>query len=92
MLSFTETDPDKQPLEIQFYQKAQELKLHVHEYPLSYTDIQKLVDKGRFVIVFYDTLEEVGNHSLIYEINEKKSVSLIVLMLCLKKFSNSSVE
>lgn len=44
----------------------------VHEYPLSYTDIQKLVDKGRFVIVFYDTLEEVGNHSLIYEINEKE--------------------
>ncbi|WP_291371108.1 cysteine peptidase family C39 domain-containing protein, partial [Acinetobacter sp. UBA5934] len=24
---FTETDPDKQPLEIQFYQKAQELKV-----------------------------------------------------------------
>ncbi|WP_286714040.1 peptidase C39 [Acinetobacter sp. UBA2581] len=69
---FTETDPDKQPLEIQFYQKAQELKVDVQEYPLSYTDIQKLVDKGRFVIVFYDTLEGVGNHSLIYEINEKE--------------------
>lgn len=69
---FTETDSDKQPLEIQFYQKAQALKVPVHEYPLSYTDIQKSVDKGRFVIVFYDTLEGVGNHSLIYEINEKE--------------------
>lgn len=69
---FTETDPDKQLLEIQFYQKAQELKVPVHEYPLSYTDIQKSVAKGLFVIVFYDTLEGVGNHSLIYEINEKE--------------------
>ncbi|HCL60375.1 MAG TPA: peptidase C39 [Acinetobacter sp.] len=69
---FTETDPDKQLLEIQFYQKAQELKVPVHEYPLSYTDIQKSVDKGLFVIVFYDTLEGMGNHSLIYEINEKE--------------------
>jgi len=69
---FTETDPAKQPLEIQFYQKAQELKVPVHEYPLSYADIQKSVDNGHFVIVFYDTLEGVGNHSLIYEINEKE--------------------
>lgn len=30
------------------------------------------MDKGLFVIVFYDTLEGVGNHSLIYEINEKE--------------------
>ena len=69
---YTELDSDKQPLEIQFYQKAQDLKLPVYQYPLSYLELQKSVNEGRFVIVFYDTLEGVGNHSLVYSIDEQE--------------------
>ncbi|QKQ70755.1 peptidase C39 [Acinetobacter sp. 10FS3-1] len=66
---YTEPDLDKQPIEVDFYQKAEKLKLPVHEFPLAYADIQAYVEQGTFVIVFYDTLEGVGNHSLIYDIN-----------------------
>ena len=69
---FTEVDPDKQPVEVEFYQKAQEIKLPVYESPLSYAEIQKKAGEGRFVIVFYDTLDGVGNHSLIYSIDEQE--------------------
>ena len=69
---FTEVDPDKQPVEVEFYQKAQELKLPIYESPLSYAKIQKKAGEGCFVIVFYDTLDGVGNHSLIYSIDEQE--------------------
>jgi len=69
---YTEHDPDKQPIEIEFYQQASRLQIPVIEQPLSYGDIQANVEAGRFVIVFYDTLEGVGNHSLVYEINKSE--------------------
>lgn len=69
---FSEYDADKQPVEVEFYQKAQEIKLPVYESPLSYAEIQKKAGEGRFVIVFYDTLDGVGNHSLIYSIDEQE--------------------
>jgi len=69
---FTQVDPDKQPVEVEFYQKAQELKLPVYESPLSYAEIQKKAGEGRFVIVFYDSLDGIGNHSLIYSIDEQE--------------------
>lgn len=69
---YTEHDSDKQPVEVEFYQKAQEIKLPVYESPLSYAEIQKKAGEGRFVIVFYDTLDGVGNHSLIYSIDEQE--------------------
>jgi len=67
---FSEYDADKQPVELDFYQQAQTLKIPVEERVISYTEIQQQVEAGRFVIVFYDTLEGVGNHSLIYAIDE----------------------
>lgn len=67
---FSEYDADKQPVELDFYQQAQTLKIPVEERVVSYTEIQQQVEAGRFVIVFYDTLEGVGNHSLIYAIDE----------------------
>jgi len=68
----TEHDADKQPIEVDFYQQAHRLNIPVIEQPLSYAEIQENVEAGRFVIVFYDTLEGVGNHSLIYEIDENE--------------------
>ena len=68
----TEHDADKQPIEVDFYQQAHRLNIPVIEQPLSYADIQENVEAGRFVIVFYDTLEGVGNHSLVYEINKSE--------------------
>ena len=68
----TEYDADKQPIEVDFYQQAHRLNIPVIEQPLSYAEIQENVEAGRFVIVFYDTLEGVGNHSLIYEIDENE--------------------
>ena len=67
---FSEYDADKQPVELDFYQQAQTLKIPVEERVISYTEVQQQVEAGRFVIVFYDTLEGVGNHSLIYAIDE----------------------
>ncbi|WP_347455299.1 peptidase C39 [Acinetobacter thermotolerans] len=69
---YTEHDADKQPLEVRFYQQSKQLKISMEETPLSYEQIQEYVESGNFVIVFYDTLEGVGNHSLIYEINDKE--------------------
>ena len=69
---FSEYDADKQPVELEFYQQAHRLNIPVIEQPLSYAEIQENVEAGRFVIVFYDTLEGVGNHSLIYEIDENE--------------------
>ena len=67
---FSEYDADKQPVELEFYQQAEKLKIPVEQRVISYAEIQQQVEAGRFVIVFYDTLEGVGNHSLIYTMNE----------------------
>ena len=67
---FSEYDAGKQPVELDFYQQAQTLKIPVEERVISYTEVQQQVEAGRFVIVFYDTLEGFGNHSLIYAIDE----------------------
>lgn len=69
---YTEHDNDKQLVEVEFYQQARKLMIPVVEKPLSYEQIQEYVGAGNFVIVFYDTLDGVGNHSLIYEINDKE--------------------
>lgn len=70
VIFFTAYDADKQPIEVDFYQQAHRLNIPVIEQPLSYAEIQENVEAGRFVIVFYDTLEGVGNHSLVYEMDE----------------------
>ncbi|MFI9457479.1 peptidase C39 [Acinetobacter lwoffii] len=69
---FSEYDADKQPVELEFYQQAHRLNIPVIEQPLSYAEIQENVEAGCFVIVFYDTLEGVGNHSLVYAIDENE--------------------
>lgn len=53
------------------YAEAQVLGLPLLE-ALNYQDLTRTVALGNFVIVFYDTLAGVGNHSLIYTIDEKE--------------------
>ncbi|MGE8654070.1 MAG: peptidase C39 [Acinetobacter gandensis] len=66
---FTEHDPEQHQTEIECYLEANELNIPVNGV-LGYQEIQQLVEAGRFVIVYYDTLEGVGNHSLIYSMDE----------------------
>src|SRR5690606_4224350 len=67
---FSEYDADKQPVELYFYQQAPTLKMPAAARAISYAVTEEQVEAGRFVIVSYDTLEGVGNHSLIYAIDE----------------------
>lgn len=59
---------------------------------LSYQDIQVAIQNGKMVIVYYDTLEGVGNQSLIYSIDQKEICFLIVLNRCQRQFLKSSVK
>ena len=68
---YTEHDPDPQKIEVKFYREASKLNIEVRE-PLSYSDILEAVNAGRFVIVYYDTLEGIGNHSLVYDADEEE--------------------
>lgn len=67
----TETDVDQHDNEPALYQQAQLFNIPV-ETALSYAQIQNAVALGAWVIVYYDTLDGVGNHSLIYDIDEQE--------------------
>ena len=66
---YTDPDPDLQDAEKLSYAEAEQLKLPVLA-AIGYQQIQQVFDENKFVIVYYDTLEGVGNHSLLYSIND----------------------
>lgn len=66
---YTEHDPDFQESEKISYQEAEQLGLSILP-ALNYQQIQHAFEQNKFVIVYYDTLEDVGNHSLVYDVNE----------------------
>ena len=68
---YTNDDPNIHEKEIACYAEARSLNIPTHK-ALSYQEIQKAVEQGLFAIVYYDTLEGVGNHSLVYSIDEKE--------------------
>jgi ABC-type bacteriocin/lantibiotic exporter with double-glycine peptidase domain len=68
---YSDEDNDLQPAEKISYAEAKELNLPILP-ALNYFEIQKAFEQNKFVIVYYDTLEEVGNHSLVYDINESE--------------------
>lgn len=68
---YTDDDPNIHEKEIACYAEARSLNIQIHK-ALSYQEIQKAVEQGLFAIVYYDTLEGVGNHSLVYSIDEKE--------------------
>ena len=68
---YTDEDPDLQEQEKLSYAEAEQLKLPVLP-AIHYQQIQHEFEQNKFVIVYYDTLEEVGNHSLVYSIDEQE--------------------
>ncbi|WHR57879.1 cysteine peptidase family C39 domain-containing protein [Acinetobacter haemolyticus] len=68
---YTDPDPNIDDNERQSYLDAERLNIPVQA-ALSYFDIQQAFDHGKFVIVFYDTFQGVGNQSLIYSIDEQQ--------------------
>lgn len=67
----SDEDPNISPSERMSYKEAKVLKIS-NGPALSYKDIQAEIQNGKMVIVYYDTLEGVGNQSLIYSINQKE--------------------
>jgi len=68
---YTDKDPDIQEQEKLSYAEAEQLKLPVLP-AINYQQIQQAFEQNKFVIVYYDTLEDVGNHSLVYSIDEQE--------------------
>ena len=65
---YTDHDLDLQEGEKLSYQEAEQLGLPILP-ALNYEQIQQAFDQNKFVIVYYDTLEGVGNHSFVYDVN-----------------------
>ena len=64
-------DLDVHEKELGCYAVAKQLQLPI-EPALSYQQIQAIVAQGKLVIVYYDTVQGVGNHSLVYSINAQE--------------------
>ncbi|WP_111854387.1 cysteine peptidase family C39 domain-containing protein [Acinetobacter oleivorans] len=67
----SDEDPNISPSERMSYKEAKVLKIPTGP-ALSYQYIQAEIQNGKMVIVYYDTLEGVGNQSLIYSIDQKE--------------------
>ncbi len=68
---YTDQDPDMHDKEITSYAEAQALHIPMSD-ALNYQQIQKLIAQGYFAIVYYDTLQDIGNHSLVYSIDDNE--------------------
>lgn len=68
---YTAPDPDIDEIEKQIYLEAKQLQIPIRS-ALTYEKIQQAYEDGKFVIVFYDTLDGAGNQSLIYSIDEQE--------------------
>jgi len=64
-------DPNISPSERMSYKEAKVLKIPIGS-ALSYQDIQAAIHNGKMMIVYYDTLDGVGNQSLIYSIDQNE--------------------
>ncbi len=67
----TDPDPNIDKTERQSYTEAKALRIPIQP-ALSYADIQNEIEHGKMVIVYYDTLDEVGNQSLVYSIDDQE--------------------
>ncbi|HAB72323.1 MAG TPA: peptidase C39, partial [Acinetobacter nosocomialis] len=64
-------DPNISPSERMSYKEAKVLKIPIGS-ALSYQDIQAAIHNGKMMIVYYDTLDGVGNQSLVYSIDQNE--------------------
>ncbi|MBU3086667.1 cysteine peptidase family C39 domain-containing protein [Acinetobacter seifertii] len=67
----SDEDPNISANERMSYKEAKVLKIPTGP-ALSYQDIQANIQNGQMVIVYYDTLECVGNQSLVYSIDSNE--------------------
>lgn len=68
---YTDPDPNIDENEKQSYTDANRLQIPIKA-ALTYLEIQQAFEEGNFVIVFYDTLQDIGNQSLVYSIDKKE--------------------
>ncbi|PKF33329.1 peptidase C39 [Acinetobacter proteolyticus] len=68
---YTAPDPNIDEKEKQSYLDAQRLQIPIQA-ALTYSEIQQVFEQGKFVIVFYDTLQGIGNQSLVYSIDTQE--------------------
>ena len=68
---YSDEDLHKDPKELPLYQEASRLSMPILP-TLTYTEIRQAVEQDHWAIVYYDTFEGVGNHSLVYDINEQE--------------------
>lgn len=66
---YTDEDPYIEEKERLMYDEADQLNISLRP-ALSYQQIQEATEQGQFVIVYYDTLDDVGNQSLVYSIDD----------------------
>lgn len=67
----TDEDLHKDVNELPSYREAERLNIPILP-ALNYSALQHAVEQNHWVIVYYDTFAGVGNHSLIYDINERE--------------------
>ena len=68
---YTDEDLYIEEKERDMYEQAKQLKIPVQP-ALSYQQIKQATEQGKFVIVYYDTLDEVGNQSLVYSVDDNE--------------------
>lgn len=68
---YTDPDPYIDGSESLIYQQAQTLNIPIHS-ALTYSEIQAAIENGQMVIVSYDTLNGIGNQSLVYSMDEQE--------------------
>ncbi|QNH49850.1 peptidase C39 [Acinetobacter venetianus] len=68
---YTAPDPNVDEKEKQIFVEAKQLQIPIAA-ALTYSEIQHAFEDGKFVIVFYDTLQGMGNQSLIYSIDDQE--------------------
>lgn len=66
---YTEQDPDIDVKERALYREAAQLGIAIQP-ALSYQQIQQAIQQKKCVIVYYDTLDGIGNQSLVYAIDQ----------------------
>ncbi|PPB85479.1 cysteine peptidase family C39 domain-containing protein [Acinetobacter soli] len=68
---YTDEDPHIDASERKLYQEARTRDIAI-EPAISYEAIQTAIEQGKMAIVSYDTLDGVGNQSLVYSIDDQE--------------------
>ena len=67
----TDEDAHIDEIERRIYDEARALNIPILP-ALEFNEIQSVIEQGQMVIVSYDTLDDIGNQSLIYSIDDEE--------------------